>query len=113
MSENPEVLVAVLGFITAVVGLLAALVSRKKVVEVRHHHEHIGVKGGSGHSTAPSLARRGWFYKNHWLLLSLIFFPVTIYGLLRRVGLSRTWTFALMFVALMLIGALNDQGGGG
>ncbi len=90
-----EVLVAIIGVVSAFIGFLTAIVGRKKVIEYRYKH---------GSDSNP----RRW-YDNHFLVfLTIIFlYPLSLYALNQSNTISKGWKWfwviAGWFIFMILI----------
>ena len=95
-----ELLIALISLGSALIGLAAALIGRKKVVEIRYVNEE---KTTIQPKEQPKKLR--WYDKTFWLVFwTIIFWPLGLYGILKSRAVSRKWKIfvVICFVILMI-----------
>ena len=82
--------------IVAIIGLIAAIIGRKKIIEYRH--------------TYNSSSQYNHWYDNHfWIFISLIlFFPLGFYALYQSNTVAKGWKwFWFIFYSLFVLSLLS------
>jgi hypothetical protein len=99
-----ELLIALISLGSALIGLAAALIGRKKVVEIRYvNEEQQTLKQKEPIKTLPEKLR--WYDKTFWLVFwTIIFWPLGLYGILKSRAVSKNWKIFVVvcFVILMM-----------
>ena len=104
MSSEAEVTIATISFLSALVGLAAAVVGRKKVVEVRY------VVDTTSNGEQPSRPAPPWYDNTWWLVLwTVLFWPVGIYGVLRSNRVTSGWKVGVAILVLIMLGAASKH----
>ncbi len=105
--QETEMTFTVLSLLSAFIGLLAAIIGRKKVVEIRHVAvADSSTRHRSRHDESDRYDDRKWYDKTLWLVLWLIlFWPVGIYGLFKSRAVGTGWKFGIasMWVVLIIV----------
>lgn len=99
-----ELLIALISLGSALIGLAAALIGRKKVVEIRYVNEST-TSLKSKEQLDHKIEKLRWYDKTFWLVFwTIIFWPLGLYGILKSRAVSRKWKIfvVICFVILMI-----------
>jgi len=99
-----ELLIALLSLGSALIGLLAALIGRKKIVEIRY--VNVEKTPISQKPETPILTNKlRWYDKTFWLVFWMIaFYPIGIYGILRSRAVSKSGKiFVIVCLVVLMI----------
>jgi len=99
-----ELLIALISLGSALIGLAAALIGRKKVVEIRYVNEE---KTAIQPKELPKKMR--WYDKTFWLVFwTIIFWPLGLYGVLKSRAVSKNWKiFVVVCFVILMIASQN------
>ena len=101
-----ELLIALISLGSALIGLMAALIGRKKVVEIRYVNEE---KTTIQPKELPKKLR--WYDKTFWLVFwtaTIVFWPIGLYGILRSRAVSKKWKiFVVVCFVILMIASQN------
>lgn len=105
-----ELLIALISLGSALIGLIAALIGRKKVVEIRYVNESTSLKTKEQSVELPPEKLR-WYDKTLWLVLwTVIFWPIGLYGILKSRAVSKNWKiFVVICFVLLMIASQNNK----
>jgi|WetSurMetagenome_2_1015567.scaffolds.fasta_scaffold118653_2 hypothetical protein len=105
---STELLIALISLGSALIGLTAALIGRKKVVEIRYvNTEQPPLKQKEPITTLPEKLR--WYDKTFWLVFwTIIFWPLGLYGVLKSRAVSKNWKiFVVVCFVILMIASQN------
>lgn len=104
-----ELLIALISLGSALIGLAAALIGRKKVVEIRYVHEkQQPLISTQPLTTLPNKLR--WYDKTLWLVFwTIVFWPIGLYGILKSRAVSKKWKIFVVVCFIILMMASQDK----
>jgi hypothetical protein len=108
--QNTDTVITLLSLLSAFIGLLAAIIGRKKVIEIRHvSAADIGSRHRSRSDEATGSRERKWYDKTFWLIFWLIlFWPVGIYGLFKSRTVATGWKFGIAALWILFVVAVTS-----
>ncbi|MEY3219274.1 MAG: hypothetical protein RIT27_631 [Pseudomonadota bacterium] len=106
---STELLIALLSLGSALIGLFAALIGRKKVVEIRYVNvEKTPLSNPPEPPVLPTKLR--WYDKTGWLVFwTILFYPIGIYGILKSRAVSKNWKIIVIVCLIALIFASQHK----
>lgn len=104
-----ELLIALISLGSALIGLAAALIGRKKVVEIRYVNEST-TSLKSKEQLDHKIEKLRWYDKTFWLVFWLIiFYPIALYGFFRSSAISKNWKIVLVVCFILLMIASQNK----
>jgi len=94
--KDIEIFLAFSSVIGALIGLITAIISRKKVIEIRHTTYY--------ESERTDIGIKKWYDKYIWLFIwILFFFPVGYYGLYKSRTVYKGWKIVIPIIHIILL----------
>jgi hypothetical protein len=91
-----ESTLGVLSFMGAVLGLITAIINRKKIIEIRHTTNYTYDRGDA--------FNKKWYDSYLWLFIwILFFFPIGYYGLYKSRTVSKGWKIIIPVIHFSLL----------
>lgn len=98
--ESIELTVAILSVISAIIGLLAAIIGRKKIVEIKYNPSPIYRSPQRNNN----FTKERWYNRTFWLVFWMfLFWPVGIYGVFKSQFISKNWKISIIIIYATLI----------
>lgn len=104
-----ELLIALISLGSALIGLAAALIGRKKVVEIRYVNTEQPALKQKESINLPQKKLR-WYDKTFWLVFwTIIFWPLGLYGILKSRAVSKAWKIIVVVFFIILMVASQSK----